>query len=176
MKEDLAIILFNTKEDDLLHIDERPYNISERQKDLFTILGLKLEPFENATYFLPRGSDGMPNSAFAPPMRTNYRYKTYSYELRDIYDRLELLFPDINDPRYSLRSITEFVSENWPSLIVYKNKRNRKAQKNKNQKQMMTWSDLYRYVALILLLMLVLISTQHKLNTKFVSVIRLSGS
>jgi hypothetical protein len=83
MKEDLAIIIFNTKEDDLLHIDEKPHKISGRQKDLFTILGLKLIPFENVTYFLPRGRDGMPNSAFSPPMKAE-RYKTYSYELRDM--------------------------------------------------------------------------------------------
>ena len=76
-------------------------------------------------------------------MKFDCRYKSYSYELQDIYDRLELLFPDINDPRYNLRSITEFINENWPSLS--KNKLNGKEQEIRNQKQTMTWSDLYNY-------------------------------
>ena len=48
----------------------------------------EVKPFNNVTYFLPRGKDGRPNSLYTPETSS----KTYSYELVDDYDRLDLLF------------------------------------------------------------------------------------
>jgi uncharacterized protein len=84
----VAVIIFNTKQGELLQIDKKQKNVEERTEKLFEILDLDLEPFENVTYFLPRGRDGRPNSAYIPN-----NAKTYSYELKDVYDRLELLLP-----------------------------------------------------------------------------------
>lgn len=76
--DDMAIIIFNTKEEDLLHIDEKR-KAKKMAKKMFDLLDLDLEPFDNVTYFLPRGSDGEPNSAFVPKDAT-----TYSYQLEDV--------------------------------------------------------------------------------------------
>src|SRR5688572_31726091 len=38
-------------------------------------------------------------------------YKTYSYELEDIYDRLDLLLPDAHNPEYNLSSIIDYIYE-----------------------------------------------------------------
>ena len=89
MNQNVGLIIFNTKEHDLLYIDEKEKHIKKRTEKLFDLLDLDIEPFENVTYFLPRGKDGKPNSIHIPK-----KYKTYSYELKDVYDRLELLFSE----------------------------------------------------------------------------------
>src|ERR687897_3821424 len=109
MQEDVAIIIFNTKEEDLLHIDEKK-KIDKKTKKLFELLDLDIKPFENVTYFLPRGKDGMANSVAVPS-----NSKTYSFGLEDVYDRLDLLF-GTNDDSYDVSSILNYIYEAWPLL------------------------------------------------------------
>jgi uncharacterized protein len=144
LKEKVAIIIFNTKEDDLLHIDKRPTQITERQRRMFDILNLKLEPFKNVTYFLPRGNDGLPNSFLSLSSIKGANFKTYSYELQDVYDRLDLLFPDLNDTRYNLRSIIDYIHETWPSLMI-KDVKNMNKSKTRLKPETKTWTDLLRF-------------------------------
>jgi len=105
-KDDTAIVIFNTKEEDLLHIDEKK-KAKKVTKQLFELLDMDFEPFDNVTYFLPRGSDGKPNSAFLPK-----NSKTYSFELKDVYDRLDLLFSENLDD--SISPLLNHVYEAWP--------------------------------------------------------------
>jgi DNA helicase HerA-like ATPase len=123
----VAVIIFNTKQGELLQIDKRKKNVKERTEKLFKILDLDVEPFENVTYFLPRGRDGRPNSAYIPK-----NAKTYSYELKDVYDRLELLFPDAYDPQYNLASIIDYIYESWPLT-------------DSSGRKIKTWTDLFKY-------------------------------
>ncbi|HEY7109966.1 MAG TPA: hypothetical protein VH415_11080 [Nitrososphaeraceae archaeon] len=131
--QDFAMIIFNTKEKDLLQIDE----IQDEEKRLtkekhFQMLNLKMTPFDNVTYFLPRGKDGKPNSVHEPS-----NSKTYSYELNDVYDRLELLFSEIYDPHYNLSSIINYIYEFWPIK--------KPGIQNKSDKNIKTWSDLFNF-------------------------------
>ena len=88
-KEGIALILFNTKEKGLLYLENSSEeNFDKRDMDFMNLLNMKVSPFQNIKYFLPRGRNGKPNSAYIP----EGNFKTYSYELSDIYDRLELLF------------------------------------------------------------------------------------
>ena len=122
--EDVALIIFNTKESELLQIHKKPKDEEkERTEKLFNILDLEIEPFDNVTYFLPRGKNGKPNSAYIPD-----KYKTYSYELKDVYDRLDLLLPDAYDPQYNLSSIIDYKYETWPK-------------KDSFGKEISTWTD-----------------------------------
>ena len=124
---DVAIIIFNTRQDDLLHLDE-PEDISNEDNQLYDLLKVRAEPFYNVTYFLPRGSNGKPISTFVPS-----RYKTYSYELGDIYDRLDLLLSsEAYDPQYNLSSIVNYIYENWPLS-------------DSNGNTVKSWSDLFAY-------------------------------
>ena len=113
MNQNVALIIFNTKEDDLLYINEKEKHIKKRTERLFDVLDLDIEPFENVTYFLPRGKDGKPNSIHIPK-----KYKTYSYELKDVYDRLELLFSEPYDLHHDSTSIINYISESWPLKVV----------------------------------------------------------
>jgi uncharacterized protein len=123
----VAVIIFNTKKGELLQIDKKQKNVKERTEKLFEILDLNLEPFENVTYFLPRGRDGRPNSAYIPK-----NARTYSYELKDVYNRLELLLPDAYDPQYNLSSIIDYVYESWPLTDA-------------SGRKIKTWTDLFKY-------------------------------
>jgi len=134
---DVAVIIFNTKEEDLLHIDKRPDQMTKRSEMLHDILHLGAEPFQNVTYFLPRGSDGKPNSMHGQTASTSSaalvgNYKTYSYELQDVYDRLDLLFPETYDPHYNVSAIIDYIYESWPL-------------RNKSGKIVETWSKLREF-------------------------------
>ncbi len=114
-EEGISIILLNTKEKDLLYIDkERSTAYTREDKHELDILGLNLTPFKNVKYFLPRGKDGKPNSAHIPEKN----YFTYSFELSDVYDRLELLFSSETtlDPQHNISSILNYIYELWPKL------------------------------------------------------------
>ena len=127
MNQNVALIIFNTKEHDLLYIDEKEKHIKKRTERLYDVLDLDIEPFENVTYFLPRGKDGKPNSIHIPK-----KYKTYSYELKDVYDRLELLFSEPYDLHHDSSSIINYISESWPL-------------KSSIGKDTITWTDLIEF-------------------------------
>jgi uncharacterized protein len=128
MNQNVALIIFNTKEQDLLYIDQKEKHIKKRTERLFDVLDLDIEPFENVTYFLPRGKDGKPNSIHIPR-----NYKTYSYELKDVYDRLELLFSEPYDLHHDFSSIINYISESWP------------LKSNIENKDISTWTDLTEF-------------------------------
>ena len=127
-KNEVAIIVFNTREDDLLYIDEAQGTVTDRDKELYDLLQISPDPFSKVTYFLPRGIDGKPISVHIPS-----NYQTYSYELNDIYDRLDLLLSsETYDPRYNLSAIINYIYESWPL-------------NDKEGKTITTWSDLVKY-------------------------------
>src|SRR5918996_1185174 len=127
LNQNVSLIIFNTKEQDLLHIDQKEKYTKKRTERLFDVLDLDIEPFENVTFFLPRGKDGKPNSIHVPK-----NYKTYSYELKDVYDRLELLFSEPYDLHHDFLSIMNYIYESWPL-------------KSNNGKEICTWTDLTEF-------------------------------
>jgi uncharacterized protein len=148
--EDYVIIIFNTKCDDLLHIDhDEEMNFKKNNdKESFDILNLDISPFDNVTYFLPRGRDGRPNSTYVPK-----NSKTFSYELEDVYDRLDLLFSEIHDPHYyNLSSIVNYIYEFWPikktnAATINDNWSGKKQQEKglANGQIVKTWTDLFDF-------------------------------
>jgi hypothetical protein len=122
----ISAIIFNTKADNLLHLNHKAKHIENDTKKAFQNLGLKLQGFENVTYFLPRGADGMPNSLHIPD-----HFKTYSFELKDIYDRLDLLFSS-NLELADILPLLDYIHENWPL-------------KDKSQTIISNWTDLTKF-------------------------------
>ena len=136
-EEGISIILLNTKEKDLLYIDkERDETYASEDKHELDILGLNLTPFNNVKYFLPRGKDGKPNSAHIPEKN----YFTYSFELSDVYDRLELLFSSETtlDPQHNISSILNYIYELWPNL-------GQRGSDKGNLHKIATWTDLINF-------------------------------
>ena len=157
--KDYSIIIFNTKYEDLLHIDKEVNNYDnddavKSKENLFNILGLEFAPFNNVTYFLPRGKDGRPNSLHIPK-----NSKTFSYQLEDVYDKLELLFSEIYDPHYNLSSIINYIYEFWPikKINTYNDDKakgynhlagtNSEEEKREHQDHIAvkTWTDLFNF-------------------------------
>ena len=77
LEEGIALILFNTKEKGLLYLNDEKQNSNDmnhyEQKDIdfMNLLNLEVNKFHNVKYFLPRGKDGKPNSAYIPQ---NYKH------------------------------------------------------------------------------------------------------
>lgn len=87
---DIAVILLNVKQNDLLVIDKPRRNPSAADIEVWEFLGLQPKPFDNVRYLLPWGKEtqttGLPNSFGEPPDQ----FQTYSYSLDDVVgDRLK---------------------------------------------------------------------------------------
>lgn len=82
--EDIAVILLNVKQNDLLVIDKPRKDLTPEELEMWEFLGLKPQPFENVRYLLPWGKEtyntGRPNCHGEPPDH----YVTYAYSLEDV--------------------------------------------------------------------------------------------
>ena len=108
--KDVAFVIFNVKQSDLLHIHEDADDLTKADKDLYAKLGLKATPFkdEDVTYFLPSGREGKPDSD-RPPIK----HRLYNYTLADVHTRLDLLFADVPDPYFTLDTFIQRIREDW---------------------------------------------------------------
>jgi len=82
--QDIAVILLNVKQNDLLVIDKPRKGMKPEEHELWNFLGLSPQPFENVRYLLPWGKDtqttGLPNCFGEPPDQ----FQTYGYALEDV--------------------------------------------------------------------------------------------
>lgn len=82
--KDIAVILLNVKQNDLLVVDKPRKNMKPEEHQLWEMLGLRPQPFENVRYLLPWGKEtlttGLPNCFGEPPDQ----FQTYAYSLEDV--------------------------------------------------------------------------------------------
>ncbi len=82
--KDIAVILLNVKQNDLLVIDKPRKGMKPQEHDLWDQIGLTPQPFENVRYLLPWGKDTqtreLPNCFGEPPDQ----FQTYAYSLEDV--------------------------------------------------------------------------------------------
>lgn len=120
---DTCAILFNVKQRDLLYIDEPANDLEEIDKKLYREMEVeKIEPFQNVIYLFPKGKRNI-NNIYTT---SKPNIIEYSYLLWDVYDEIDFLFSDINDPRYTIASICEYIKLNkqkvpstWSGLKEY---------------------------------------------------------
>ena len=83
-EQNIAVILLNVKQNDLLTIDKPVKGLKPEEHTLWESLGLKPQPFHNVRYLLPCGKDtqttGLPNCFGEPPDQ----FQTYAYSLADV--------------------------------------------------------------------------------------------
>lgn len=81
---DIAVIILNVKQNDLLVIDKPRKNPKPDEIELWEYLGLQPTPFQNVRYLLPWGKEtqttGLPNSFGEPPDQ----FQIYAYSLEDV--------------------------------------------------------------------------------------------
>lgn len=100
-KEDIAVIILNVKQADLLQIDKHGPDLSPEQKAMWEAMGLEPKPFENVRYLLPRNPSGDPNSYLPIPNV----YSLYAYDLVGTVDKLDLLFSNVADSSGTIEGI-----------------------------------------------------------------------
>jgi len=108
LSKQVAFVIFNVKQADLLRIHEQGKELTSDDRDLYDLLDLECTPFENVTYFLPRGRTGRPDSDNPPR-----EYELYAYAMSDVYSRFDLLFADVPDPYFTLDTFNSRVREDW---------------------------------------------------------------
>ena len=98
--DDIAVIILNVKQADLLRVEQRGDELPPDQKAMWESLGLEPEPFHNVRYLLPRGHKGEANSFVQPVPHT-----VYAYDLDATADKLDLLFTNVADATNTMESI-----------------------------------------------------------------------
>src|ERR1043165_1221785 len=99
--ENLAVIILNVKQADLLQINVRGQELKPEEKEVWESLGLEPMPFQNVRYLLPRSENGQPNSY--PPVPD--QYAVFAYDLVSAADKLDLLFSNVPDPSGTIEGI-----------------------------------------------------------------------
>jgi hypothetical protein len=100
-KDKIAVIILNVKQADLLQVDIRGPELHPEQKEIWEAMGLEPRPFEHVQYFLPRDTNGDPNS-FNPIPGI---YTLYAYDLEGTSDKLDLLFSNVADTSGTIEGI-----------------------------------------------------------------------
>jgi len=106
-RDDIAVIILNVKQADLLQVDQLGAELPPEQKLLWETMGLEPKPFQNVRYLLPRGLDASPNTF--PPVP--FVYTTYAYDLEGAADKLDLLFSNVADPSGTIEGIYAEIKE-----------------------------------------------------------------
>jgi uncharacterized protein len=106
--KDVAVILLNVKQNDLLAIHDEPVRYPDDDLDMWKQMDISARSFADVEYLLPAGeittrSIDTPNSFEPhPPLG---RFKIYSYPLRETYDRLRNLFADVPDEYGTMEAV-----------------------------------------------------------------------
>lgn len=127
-KGNIAVIILNVKQADLLQVDQRGPELPPHQKALWEAMNLEPKPFETVRYLLPRGEKGSPNS-FSPVPSI---YTLFAYDLPGTADKLDLLFSNIADTSGTVEGIYGEIKEilvnnepdakslqSWEGLLEY---------------------------------------------------------
>ena len=100
-KANIAVVILNVKQADLLQIDVRGPELPPEQKEIWEAMGLEPKPFDHVRYLLPRGLNGRPNSFPPEPSM----YTLYSYDLEGTADKLDLLLSNVADTSGTVEGI-----------------------------------------------------------------------
>ncbi|MBI3328056.1 MAG: ATP-binding protein [Nitrospinae bacterium] len=127
-KENIAVIILNVKQADLLQVDLRGPELEPDQKELWEAMRLEPRPFSQVRYLRPRGERGRPN-CFSPEPNA---YTIYAYDLVGTADKLDLLFSNVADPSGTIEGIYGEIKEilvnnepdaqsmeSWGALLEY---------------------------------------------------------
>ncbi len=115
--ESIAFVIFNVKGRDLLGIDEPNEKLFEhefeRDRELYQLLELNEQPFQNVTYFYPYGYDAQPNTYAQSDLFSSQFAQNKAFQYKYIYEydknSLELLFSNIDDSSGTMDSIINYV-------------------------------------------------------------------
>lgn len=111
--ETAAFVLFNVKGRDLMAIDEPNTELSDKDKQIYKDLGLKVEPFHNVRYYYPYGK-GEHLQSYASPedicsQKNRHIAFPYKFSFEQSLDMLDLLLANEDDSTGTLESCVNFI-------------------------------------------------------------------
>lgn len=111
--ETAAFVFFNVKGRDLMAIDEPNSELSDRDRELYTELGLKVEPFHNVHYYYPYGKGGKLQTYASLDDIENQKARNtaspYKYSFEQSLDMLDLLLANEDDSTGTLESCVNYI-------------------------------------------------------------------
>jgi len=161
-KNDVAIIIFNVKGNDLLRLDENNPLLTEAQKAEWSKTDLECKPFTNTRYFYPFRENkenfycntSCEKETLGRQFSDNIAH-TYVYTYNHARDTniLDLLFSNIDDPSFTMESILNVIAESkdfedldWTS---FKEKLSENTKKGQNRGQEITVQSWRKFTRLI---------------------------
>jgi hypothetical protein len=105
----IAFIFLNVKDRDLLGIDLQNNELTNEDKVIYTMLGLKPEPFQNVQYLYPYSTEDYNNTFATKDMilsqskRKKMKYYKFIYEQDK--QNLEYLLSNVDDSSHTMESI-----------------------------------------------------------------------
>lgn len=132
-EEDIAFIILNVKDKDLLRLDEGNPRLTEKNQRDYEKSDLACTPFDKVTYFYPfqKNQDRYYSNTYLPRdvLETQHNIDKafnyiYTYEGEREKQTLDLFFSNIDDPNQTMESILNDIAENssfdgltWDSFI-----------------------------------------------------------
>ncbi|MBM3148741.1 MAG: ATP-binding protein [Chloroflexi bacterium] len=138
-RDDVAVIVFNVKQDDLLYLDqpavattqegsidlqqvpEERRHFWKEQQEFWNVLTAKPRPFRNVTRFIPRGQFGRRGAVrveYNTYGRDLVKPIMYSYNLNDVRDKISYLFTGVEDPRGTLEVLLSDIEEDLEDSCI----------------------------------------------------------
>lgn len=160
--ETAAFVLFNVKGRDLIAIDEPNIELSDKDKKIYSDLGLEVEPFHNVRYYYPYGKGGHLQSYAAPEdiasQKSRHIAFPYKFSFEQSLDMLDLLLANEDDSTGTLESCVNFIINGggefsgvskWKTLIekIDNCTKTSNAGGQKNEIQVASWRKFKRCVS-----------------------------
>jgi len=154
LPNNVTMIIFNVKKNDLLSIDV-PCELTEEVKKEWQKCGLKPIPFRNVTYLYPFSNceetnytiSHVPLDILANQIKNRQAFN-YFYDFRTGLSRLPMLFSDIDDPNSTMESIIhqlpEFDVESWDAFRQRIGDYTKKGSTKSNDISVMSWRKFKR--------------------------------
>lgn len=155
MKNEVTMIIFNVKGNDLLAIDEINKDLTSDQRLEWEKCNLSPTPFENVKYLYPyiNRPEAMYTPSHVVPEILKKQIKenkafNYYYDVESTRNKLALLFSDIDDPSSTMESIVhqlpEIESESWGQFRKEIEEKTRKGTQKGGDISILSWRKFNR--------------------------------
>lgn len=111
----IAYVLFNVKGRDLLSIDKRG-EVSDKDREVYEMLGMKPDPFKNVNYFYPYSDNDIHAKTYADKkmfldqIEQDETAFIYKYAYKNCKEKIEYLFANEDDPTDTQSCILNYIN------------------------------------------------------------------
>lgn len=147
-KQDIAFVIFNVKTRDLLAIDEKNNNLKKKDQELYDLLTLKQQPFQNVTYYYPfnhntdRGYDSFVDDERYSNQRSSGKAYRYYLPYKSCKEKLDLLFSTEDDGSGTMESCVRTIMNDEDNFDNVEQWETLKAEVNRKKQQKNSHSDI----------------------------------